>query len=72
MPPLCTENAGDHAPKHEVATTDAYTNPDTTLTCALVVLRLHGQPVAGTIAHEEDLIICGGGYTVSALVRCPA
>ena len=29
-----------------------------------------GQPVVDTIAREEDLIVCGGGYTMNALVYC--
>ena len=29
-----------------------------------------GQPVVDTVSREEDLIVCGGGYTMNALVYC--
>ena len=31
-----------------------------------------GQPIAVSIAHEEDLLTCGGSYTLNALVYCLA
>jgi len=31
-----------------------------------------GQPVVDTIAREGDLVVCGDGYVMSALVYCPA